>query len=426
VAAPDGKVADMRGIKWSTCTILGLVLMPALAGTAQAETTLNALFMAQAGYSETDVRKMTDDFTKQHPDIKVNLEFVPFEALHDKIVLSKGSSQGYDVVLFDVIWPAEFAANGILMDVTDRIDPKTRDAIGAGAWTTATYQGRYYGMPWSGDSKYLFYNKEILQKAGIDHPPVTWQEVVEDAEIIKQKGLLEHPIVWSWSQNEALICDYTILLSAFGGSFTDAEGKPTFQTGGGIDALNFMVETQEKGVTNPNSLEYLEEDVRRVFSSGQAAFALNWGYMWEAANNNPQESQVTGKVGVIAPPGVAGRSEVSSVNGAMGLGIPTGSQHPDEAWAYISYLTSQPVQEQFAGSSLPIWTASLQKPEILKGREELVEASRKAVATLFPRPQVVEYQRFSLSLQEAIHQALFGNVEPAAALEAAAEELAAQ
>ena len=93
-------------------TINTTLLATALAGSALiaspalAETTLNALFMAQAAYSEDDVRAMTDAFQAANPDVKVNLEFVPYEGLHDKTVLAQGSGGGYDVVLFDVIWPA--------------------------------------------------------------------------------------------------------------------------------------------------------------------------------------------------------------------------------------------------------------------------------------------------------------------------------
>src|SRR5262245_48545575 len=87
-----------------------------------ADVSLNALFMKQAAYSEDDIRAMTSDFEKANPGIKVNLEFVPYEALHDKIVAAQGAGgSGYDVVLYDVIWPAEFAKNGFLMDVTSRI-----------------------------------------------------------------------------------------------------------------------------------------------------------------------------------------------------------------------------------------------------------------------------------------------------------------
>src|SRR2546425_485263 len=114
---------------------LGAALLLGLPGIARAETTLNALFMAQAGYSESDIRGMTDAFQKAHPDIQVKLEFVPYEALHDKITLASGSGGGYDVVLFDVIWPAEFAANNVLADVTGRVDTKTRTGVQDGAWT---------------------------------------------------------------------------------------------------------------------------------------------------------------------------------------------------------------------------------------------------------------------------------------------------
>ena len=62
--------------------------------------------MAQAAYSEDDIRAMTSDFEKANPDVKINIEFVPYEGLHDKTVLSQGAGGGYDVVLYDVIWPS--------------------------------------------------------------------------------------------------------------------------------------------------------------------------------------------------------------------------------------------------------------------------------------------------------------------------------
>ena len=132
---------------------LGLTAALAFSVAAEAKTTLNALFMAQAGYSETDVRAMTDAYLKNHPDVSIKLEFVPYEQLHDKITLAAGSGQGYDTVLYDVIWPAEFAENNILADVTDKIDPATKSAVEDGASTAVYYNEKAYGMPWSVDSK---------------------------------------------------------------------------------------------------------------------------------------------------------------------------------------------------------------------------------------------------------------------------------
>ena len=404
---------------------LHAVLMAATALTgastlaARAEVTLNALFMAQAAYSEDDIRAMTDSFETANPEVKVNLEFVPYEGLHDKTVLAKGAGGGYDVVLFDVIWPAEYAENDILVDVTDRITPEMQTGVLPGAWTTVEYDGRFYGMPWILDTKYLYYNKEMLAKAGIVTPPATWAELTEDAQKIKDAGIVEYPIVWSWAQAEAAICDYATLLSAYGGEFI-AEGMTEFQEGGGLEALKYMVASYDSGLTNPNSKEFLEEDVRNVFQNGDAAFALNWTYMYNLANGSP-DSKVAGKVGVEAAPGVEGISTVSAVNGSMGLGITTTSAHPDEAWNYIVHMTSQGVQNDFARLSLPIWGSSYSDPKVTEGQEELIAAAGKGLAAMYPRPQTPRYQEMSLALQQAIQEALLGMSTPEAALEGAAQ-----
>ncbi|MEX6505353.1 extracellular solute-binding protein [Jiella sp. M17.18] len=401
-------------------TVMGAALAAGfLSSPAFAETTLRALFMAQAAYSEADVRAMTAEFTKANPDIKVDLEFVPYEGLHDKTVLAQGSGSGYDVVLFDVIWPAEYAKDNVLVDETDKITPEMKKGVLPGAWTTVQYDGKYYGMPWILDTKYLYYNKDILAKAGIKEPPKTWEELAADAKTIKQKGLLEYPIVWSWSQAEAAICDYATILSAYGGQFLK-DGKPVFQTDGGLDALQYMVSTMKDGITNPNSKEYLEEDVRKVFENGDAAFALNWTYMYNMAND-AKDSKVAGKVGVEPAPGHKGTSELSAVNGSMGLGVTTTSQHKDAAWKYVVFMTSQPVQNQYAKLSLPIWKSSYDDPAVTKGQEDLVAAAKKALAVMYPRPTTPHYQELSQALQLAIQSAILGAESPKDALTTAAE-----
>lgn len=394
----------------------------ALGGSAvRAETTLNALFMSQAAYSEADVRAMADGYMKEHPDTKINLEFVPYEGLRDKTLLAQGSGQGYDVVLFDVIWPAEYATNNILLDITDRITPEMTAGVLPGAWTTVEYQGHRYGMPWILDTKYLFYNKAMLEQVGIAAPPRTWAELSADAKIIKDKGLVEYPIVWSWAQAEAVICDYATLISAYGGKFLDDQGKPVFDQGGGLQALEYMKQTVDEGLTNPNSKEYLEEDVRRIFSNGEAAFALNWTYMYNLANAG-DDSKVKGQVGVVPAPGVEGVSDVSAMNGSMGLGVTATSANPDAAWDFVTYMTSQKTQDAYAKLSLPIWASSYDDPAVAKGQEELIAAAKSALAVMFPRPTTPKYNELSALIQVAIQQVLLATASPADALADAKEQ----
>ncbi|HBZ3592240.1 TPA: extracellular solute-binding protein [Klebsiella variicola] len=393
-----------------------LLAMLVISGSVSAATQINALFMTQAAYSENDIRAMTSDFEKQHPDVKVNLEFVPYEALHDKIVAARGAGgNGYDVVLFDAIWPAEFSRYDLLQDVSSRIAADEREKIFPGAMNTVVYQGKTLGMPWILDTKYLYYNKAMLDKAGIKTPPASWQQVMDDAKVLKDKGIVKYPLVWSWSQAEALVCDYTTLVSGFGGSFYQ-NGKLDFSTPASLKAVTLMKTSLDQGLSNPASREYLEEDVRKAFSNGDAAFALNWTYMYNMAND-PKQSKVAGDVGIVPAPGDT-PDKPGAVNGSMGLGIAKASQHPEEAWQYIHYLTSQPVQDKYAKLSLPVWKASYQDPAVAKGQESLIAAADKSLNVMLSRPETADYSRLSNTLQQQLQSVLQGKTTPDVALKA--------
>lgn len=393
-----------------------LLAMLVISGSVSAATQINALFMTQAAYSENDIRAMTSDFEKQHPDVKVNLEFVPYEALHDKIIAARGAGgNGYDVVLFDAIWPAEFSRFDLLQDVSSRIAADEREKIFPGAMNTVVYQGKTLGMPWILDTKYLYYNKAMLDKAGIKTPPASWQQVMDDAKVLKDKGIVKYPLVWSWSQAEALVCDYTTLVSGFGGSFYQ-NGKLDFSTPASLKAVTLMKTSLDQGLSNPASREYLEEDVRKAFSNGDAAFALNWTYMYNMAND-PKQSKVAGDVGIVPAPGDT-PDKPGAVNGSMGLGIAKASQHPEEAWQYIHYLTSQPVQDKYAKLSLPVWKASYQDPAVAKGQESLIAAADKSLNVMLSRPETADYSRLSNTLQQQLQSVLQGKATPDVALKA--------
>ncbi|MGR6319863.1 extracellular solute-binding protein [Micromonospora soli] len=388
------------------------------AGTGEGHIT--ALFMKQAGYSEDDIRAMTAEFQQKYPKITVEPSFVAYEALHDKIVAAAPAST-FDVVLIDVIWPAEFGSKRIVTDVTDQFPANWKNDMLGGALATAAYRDRYYGVPWILDTKYLFYNTDMLTRAGVDPASLsTWDGVLTAAETLRARKVAEHPLIWSWKQAEALVCDYTQLVGAFGGKFLSDDGKSiAFNTGGGLQALEFMKRTLDSKLTNPNSVESLEEDVRKIFSDGQAAMALNWTYMFNAAND-PGQSKIAGKVGVAPTP--SGSASAPGVNGSMALSVSAGSKNRKAAWTYISYITSAEVQNKYAKSSLPCWTKSYDDPAVASALPKVVPVAKKQLADLIARPQVPRYNEISQILQAELQNALLNRKPPKKALDDAAEQ----
>jgi len=232
--------------------MLVIVLVTAAAAAFAAPVTINALFMKQAGYQEEDIIAGTRDFQSAHPEINVNLTFVPYEQLEEKIITS-AQAGSYDVVLSDGPFTAKFAQAGIVKAVPALSAADAKD-IFDGALSSTLYKGKSYGMPWLNDCKYLFYNKKVLQAAGFANPPKTWEELASQCKVIRDKKLVKFPIVWSWAQAECLTCDYTVLSAAFGGAMFDKDGNPTLTAAGNRKALDYMVASLKDGITNPSSL----------------------------------------------------------------------------------------------------------------------------------------------------------------------------
>ncbi len=397
------------------------VAAPAGGAAAPAEQTpLRAIFMKQAGYQQSDIEAITAEFEAANPNVNVELEFVEYEALHDKIVTTATSGAStYDVVLVDCIWPAEFAAANFILDVTDRISDDVRADIWPGALESVSYQGKLYGMPWLNDVLYLYYNKDLLAQAGFDAPPTTWTELQEMGLAAKEQGLVDYPFIEYFRQEEGLTIAYAYYLFAHGGDFFNEDGSPAFNGPEGLAALQWMVDGMNSGLINPASLESTYEEVRRTFSQGEALFAVNWAYQLNLAND-PAESQIAGNAIVNLIPGEVEKS--ATINGGMGLAIMQGSENPEAAWNYIQFLSSKDVQKRYAQNALPIWISLFDDPEMQAAQPEVartqnfVDVSKQQYEFLRNRPAVPFYSEMSKIMSLEVQSALTGVKTPEQAL----------
>jgi len=409
-----------------------LALVIGIAGCAQpaaeGPATVHVLAMEQAGPTVEEMDSIVAEFNESNPNVEVVIDYVSYDALHDKITTAMASSPpAYDVFLVDDIWYSEFADKGYIFNVSDKITQEMKDGIFEAAWDIPTVEGEVYGMPWLLDEKYFFYNEKLLNEAGFSDPPRTWEEMLEQATVIKEKGIAEYPIVWSWGQYEAAICDWVTLLEGNGGKLVDEAGNPMFNDDAGVETLTWMLQTIEDGITNPASVSYVEEDVRNVFSQGKAVFALNWMYMYDLVNLNEEESQVTGEIKMSLMPAFSGSGvESATLDGSMGFSVADSSPAKEAAWKYIEYLTSEDVQSRYSAHLLPVWKTAFEG----EAGEKLMSYSESNAVTVpmfkeqFPyssvRPKVPFYPEASKALQLALQEALTGQKTPEQALNDAA------
>jgi multiple sugar transport system substrate-binding protein len=392
--------------------------------------TIHILTMDQAGLKPAEIDQIVKDFEAQNPDIKVNMEYLGYDYVHDKITTGMAAKPpAYDAAMVDVIWPDEFIKAGYLLDVTNRVTPDMKTNMFPASWNGVTRNGKIYGMPWLMDVKYFMYNKDILQKAGISAPPKTWEELVDQAKIIKQKGLAEFPIIWSWNQKEGVVCDFTVLLFGNGGSFLDANGKPAFNDAKGVQALTWMKQTLDDQLSNPSSVSSDENAVEADFLAGKSAFAVNWLFQY-SDSNDATKSQIVGQAAFAPMPvfaaGAAAGIKGSSVDGSSSFAIMATTPYPDQTWKFLTYLSSNAVQIKYSAEMLPVWQNDFQG-DALKTLEAASPTNLVTVPAFlgqFPfaneRPTVPYYNEASAALQLAIQEALTGVKTPQQALDDAA------
>ena len=392
--------------------------------------TIHVLTMDQAGLKPAEIDQIARDFEAKNPDIKVVMEYLSYDFIHDKIVTGMAAKPpAYDAVMLDVIWPDEFIKAGYLLDVTDRITPEMKSGMFEASWNGVTRNGKVYGLPWLMDVKYFMYNKDMLQKAGITDPPKTWEELVEQAKIIKEKGVVEFPIIWSWNQKEGVVCDYAALLYGNGGSFLDANGKPAFNNEKGVEVLTWMKQTLDDGLTNPSSISSDENAVRDNFIAGQSAFAVNWLFQY-SDSNDASKSAIVGQAAFAPMPifqaGADAGIKGSSVDGSSAFAIMATTPYPDQTWKFLTYLASNEVQIKYSAEMLPVWKADYEGESLekLKAATPNNPVTVPAFLGQFPyaneRPTVPYYNEASAALQLAIQEALTGVKSPQQALDDAA------
>ncbi len=342
------------------------------------------------------------EFERRHPGVTVRHEPLPWTAdvQHQYYVINlEGRSPGFDVLMLDVIWVAEFARAGWLLDLSDRWPAADRAEHFPATVAAATFAGRVWAVPWVANVGLLYYRRDLLTRYGLA-PPGTYAELAQQARRILdgERDPALAGFLWQGKQYEGLVVNVLESLWAAGTDLLGPDGTLFPDEGKARAALAFRRDLIRRGVSPPLVTAADEELTRREFGAGRAVFLRNWPYA-ERLFAGPG-SPVAGRVGVAPLPG----------GGALGgahLAINRRTRHPEAAWALVRFLTRPEVQQRIAR------TVALHPP-----RPALFDdpGLRAVFARAHPRPVTPWYQTVSATLQPELSAAVVGVKTPARAL----------
>jgi multiple sugar transport system substrate-binding protein len=358
---------------------------------------------------------------EEQTGIRLNVEVVPHEQVRPKLLAALSAKlPTYDLFYVDIIDLPQYAAAGYVHPLDQFITPEMRADILPFAEKGVIYDGKWMGLPWKAEWMSFVYNKKMLQDAGYDHPPRTWDELIEMSMTLKKKGIVKYPMVFSWGANyEQITVDYVMLVKSLGGELFDAQGNPVFNQGAGVKALQLMYDMMHTyEIVDPAALTLIGGGKRRdIMMAGQGAFVFLWGTPL-LVMNDPKKSPRAGEFDIALAP--AGPGGPYSVAGPMGWAISAYSKNPEAAWEFLRCIAG-PEGEKFMflqEGAPPGWKSVLNDPEVaMKLKEAGGNVMLQQAAFLALRPALPYYSEWSAGVQKAVHEVLTKQKTPQQALD---------
>jgi multiple sugar transport system permease protein len=158
--------------------ILATVVLCLLTGWAVPARAMELRFSYWGNFSDNEMwRAICQDFERAHPGIRIKREWIVGQYA-EKLPLLFISDTAADIILMDDETSPGYGARGYLEDLTpfiERDGPGLRlDDFMPHAMESFAYGGMQVGMPWNGLAVVVFYNKDLLDAAGLAYPGEDW------------------------------------------------------------------------------------------------------------------------------------------------------------------------------------------------------------------------------------------------------------
>ncbi|TQM12474.1 carbohydrate ABC transporter substrate-binding protein (CUT1 family) [Pseudoxanthomonas sp. 3HH-4] len=398
------------------CSFLILLSVLAIAGCARTQDDRTVVRFWVMGYEGEVVARLLPEFERQHPDIHVDLQIVPWLSAHEKLLTAFAGESLPDVSPIGNTWIPEFAALGALEPLDDEIAATSgfdREDFFPGVWDTGVIDGRAYAVPWYVETRLPFYRRDMLAKAGVETLPASWDQWRIAMQQVKQvAGQGNYSILLPLNEFEPLL---SLAIQQPEPLLRDGGRYGNFRSAGFRQSLGFYKEMFEQGwapiVTN-NQISNVWDEFGKGFYSFYISGPWNIAKFKERLPASQQDDWMT-----MPLPGPNGPG-ASLANGTSFV-VFKDSPNKAAAWELIAWLSSPSVQAEFHAltGDLPPRRSPWQTPALAK--DPYARAFREQLERAVSTPKVPEWERIATEMRLVGEQVANGRMT----VDQAAEEL---
>ena len=295
-------------------------------------------------------------FASENPNIEVEVTRIPYANAEQLFSTAAQGGEAPDLIRLSSdqlgqIGDIRVDGYPLLEDLRPHLTPMERLQFDDDAISAMRYGNELLGIPASVDCLSLIYNKDAFATAGIDHPDANWttEDLLSAADamtvreeqngkmVVVQPGLSIPIKVAFW---------WFPFLHGFGGTLFDEDGRPTLNSSGAAESLDWMF-ALEKGdgavVKKGTQIEGMKAD----FIASEAPMIIDGPWNW-ATYESSRVSSIRGLGLTLLPIINETGLRMSPLVTYKGWSLSKQSSAKEEAVELALHLSSSEVQLRFA------------------------------------------------------------------------------
>lgn len=296
---------------------------------------------------------MLADFEEEY-GIKVNVLPTSWDDIRDKLAVAAASNTvAADVFEVDWSWMGEFTSADWLAPI------ELEDTDAFPAIDQFMYDDEVLAVPYANDFRIGYYNTEMYKVAELTDAPTTWEQVIENAKVIKEAGVVEYPVSIPLGADENATTTFLWLAFTRNGVIFNEDN--TLNEEATKDALTVIETLIKNELVNPGNANGSGMDAYNQICTGDTSFMVGPS-SFVGRVNNEEESKVIGQVMPILLPGIDDTAE-QTVPFQEAIGISPNTENMEAAQTFVKWYTSEETQVELfeAVGAMPTRLAILEK-----------------------------------------------------------------
>lgn len=330
----------MRRLILQTSLALGLSALsfasPAAAGT------IRIMVPEYSARTKPFFAEAEQAFEASHPDTDIQIEMVPWGELRRRLATEMGQDNHPDLAIIDRRWLVDFVKLDSVKALDDLITDEFKGRFIDVFLAAMMMDGKTRGLPFTASVRALYYNKDMLGKAGIAEPPKTWDELKTAAEKIAKLGS-----VYGYGlPGKGVGADiyYYYVMWAQGVEIIDENGRSGLASDGAIAAVKFLKDLIDKGAAEPAVTSFPSESVEGLFKEGKLGMVI--GGLRLAKEIREEGRGLNFGVAPI-PAGPTGARGTYGETDALVLFKSAQNKNKEEAWKFVEFLYTTAQRARF-------------------------------------------------------------------------------